>query len=77
MNVWIADEFAAENVLRKDIAVLRGLKENLQPLTSDRTRRLIAFDMETWQAIQVLAQDKKRTLQYLADEAFADQLFLF
>lgn len=38
------------------------------------TRKLIAFEGEAWQAIQALARDQKRTLQDLADEAFADLL---
>jgi hypothetical protein len=37
-------------------------------------RRLIGFDPETWQAIEVLARDRAKTIQELADEAFADLL---
>ena len=37
-------------------------------------RRLIGFDPETWQAIDVLARDRGKTIQELADEAFADLL---
>lgn len=40
----------------------------------DASRKLIAFDDETWQAIQALSRDQKRTLQDLAGEAFADLL---
>ena len=35
-------------------------------------RKLIGFDPETWQALELLARDKD--LQELADEAFADLL---
>jgi hypothetical protein len=37
-------------------------------------RRLIGFDPETWQALDVLAHDRGKTIQELADEAFADLL---
>ena len=37
-------------------------------------RRLIGFDPETWQALDVLARDRGKTIQELADEAFADLL---
>jgi hypothetical protein len=38
------------------------------------TRKIIAFDPETWLALKVLGRDRDRTLQELADEAFADLL---
>jgi len=42
---------------------------------ADRERRkLIAFDAETWQALDLLARDRMSTLQELADEAFGDLL---
>jgi hypothetical protein len=37
-------------------------------------RKLIAFDAETWHALQLLGRDSMKTLQELADEAFADLL---
>lgn len=37
-------------------------------------RKLIAFDAETWQALDLLARDSLKTMQELADEAFADLL---
>jgi len=37
-------------------------------------RKLIAFDAETWHALQMLGRDSVKTLQELADEAFADLL---
>jgi len=41
----------------------------------DRPRRkLIEFDGETWHALQLLSRDSMRSLQELADEAFADLL---
>jgi hypothetical protein len=37
-------------------------------------RKLIAFDQETWQAIDLLARDQMKSWQELADEAFRDLL---
>jgi hypothetical protein len=37
-------------------------------------RKLIAFDSETFHALDVLARDRMMTIQELADEAFADLL---
>jgi hypothetical protein len=37
-------------------------------------RKLIAFDPETWMALDLLAQDRMASIQDLADEAFADLL---
>ena len=35
---------------------------------------MIAFDAETWHALQMLGRDSATSLQELADEAFADLL---
>jgi hypothetical protein len=37
-------------------------------------RKVIAFDAETWHALQLLSRDSMKSLQELADEAFADLL---
>jgi hypothetical protein len=37
-------------------------------------RKLIAFDAETWHALHLLARDSMKSLQEIADEAFADVL---
>ena len=37
-------------------------------------RKLIAFDAETWQAVDLLARDSLKSIQELADEAFRDLL---
>jgi hypothetical protein len=37
-------------------------------------RKIIEFDAETWHALQLLGRDSMKTLQELADEAFADLL---
>lgn len=37
-------------------------------------RKLIAFDDETWHALDLLAKDQSRDIQELADEAFEDLL---
>jgi len=37
-------------------------------------RKLIEFDQETWQALDILARDSMTTWQELADEAFLDLL---
>jgi hypothetical protein len=41
---------------------------------ADITRKLIAFDEETWRALDLLARDSMKTIQELADEAFRDLL---
>jgi hypothetical protein len=37
-------------------------------------RKLIELDPETWHALQLLGKDTMKSLQDLADEAFADLL---
>jgi hypothetical protein len=37
-------------------------------------RKLVEFDAETWQALDVLARDSMKTFQEIADEAFRDLL---
>jgi hypothetical protein len=37
-------------------------------------RKLIEFDPETWHALHLLSKDSLKSLQELADEAFADLL---
>jgi antitoxin-like ribbon-helix-helix protein len=37
-------------------------------------RKLIGFDPETWQALDLLSRDSRKSVQQLADEAFADLL---
>jgi hypothetical protein len=37
-------------------------------------RKIVEFDAETWHALQLLGRDSMKTLQELADEAFADLL---
>jgi hypothetical protein len=41
---------------------------------TDGIRKRIAFDMETWHALDRLAKDRMVDLQDLADEAFRDLL---
>jgi hypothetical protein len=38
------------------------------------TRKLIAFDPETRQALELLSRDSGKSFQQLADEAFSDLL---
>jgi hypothetical protein len=40
----------------------------------EATRKLVAFDAETWQALRLLSNDSMKSLQELADEAFRDLL---
>ena len=40
----------------------------------DERRKLIAFDPETWNALDLLARDSMSSIQELADEAFRDLL---
>jgi hypothetical protein len=37
-------------------------------------RKLVEFDPETWQALHLLSQDSLKSVQELAEEAFADLL---
>jgi hypothetical protein len=48
-------------------------KEHAQNEPPQR-RKLIAFDGETWNALDLLARDSMKSIQELADEAFADLL---
>jgi hypothetical protein len=41
---------------------------------SSARRKLIAFDQETFRAIDLLARDSMKTWQELSDEAFGDLL---
>jgi len=41
---------------------------------SGERRKLITFDPETWNALDLLARDSMSTIQELADEAFRDLL---
>jgi len=41
---------------------------------NDEIRKRIAFDVETWHALDRLAKDRMVTIQELADEAFRDLL---
>jgi hypothetical protein len=42
--------------------------------SASRRRKLIEFDEETWHALRGLSRDSMKSLQELADEAFADLL---
>jgi hypothetical protein len=41
---------------------------------ADVRRKLVEFDAQTWQALDLLARDAMKTFQELADEAFRDLL---
>jgi len=51
-----------------------GRKPRAKDATSRERRKLIAFDEETWNAIDLLARDSMSSIQELADEAFRDLL---
>lgn len=42
--------------------------------TSGATRKLIEFDEETWNTLDLFARESMRSIQELADEAFRDLL---
>jgi hypothetical protein len=44
------------------------------PAPTGSRRKLIEFEAQTWHALQVLSKDSLKSLQELADEAFADLL---
>jgi hypothetical protein len=41
---------------------------------ADARRKLVEFDAETWQALDLLGRESMKTFQELADEAFRDLL---
>jgi hypothetical protein len=41
---------------------------------ADVRRKIVEFDRETWQAVDLLGRDSMKTFQELADEAFRDLL---
>jgi hypothetical protein len=41
---------------------------------AEARRKLVEFDQETWQALDLLGRDSIKTFQELADEAFRDLL---
>jgi hypothetical protein len=43
-------------------------------VTAGSKRKLIEFDVETFEALRSLSRDSMKSLQELADEAFADLL---
>ena len=51
------------------MARARGSKD-----TTGERRKLIAFDEETWHALNLLARDSMSSVQELAEEAFRDLL---
>jgi hypothetical protein len=44
------------------------------PLPSETIGKRIQFDLETWQAVEVLARDQMKEVQELTEEAFRDLL---
>jgi hypothetical protein len=44
------------------------------PRDTNEIRKRIAFDLESWHALDRLAKDRMQTVQELADEAFRDLL---
>jgi hypothetical protein len=58
--------------MRRSSGDRKGAGPRAQP--SDSRRKLIEFDAGTWHALHQLAKDSVKSLQELADEAFADLL---
>lgn len=50
------------------------MPKKAKPQTPDTKGKRVAFDIETWQALDVLAREQMMTFQELADEAFRDVL---
>jgi hypothetical protein len=48
--------------------------EAAMPRDDDVRRKLVEFDAETWQALDLLARDQMKSFQELASEAFRDLL---
>ncbi len=53
---------------------LRSPEEAPMPRDEDVRRKLVEFDAETWQAVDLLARDQMKSFQELAAEAFRDLL---
>ena len=51
-----------------------GERKDSAAVPSGYQRKLIAFDLETFRALQGLSRDSMKDLQELADEAFRDLL---
>jgi hypothetical protein len=49
-------------------------EEAPMPRDEDVRRKLVEFDAETWQAVDLLARDQMKSFQELASEAFRDLL---
>jgi activator of HSP90 ATPase len=57
---------------KRNTAPARTKKQAAEP-TATKGKR-VAFDIETWQALDVLARERMMTFQEVADEAFRDLL---
>jgi hypothetical protein len=49
-------------------------KKDQKAKTPDTKGKRVEFDIETWQALDVMARERMMTFQELADEAFRDVL---
>jgi hypothetical protein len=54
--------------------LFRFSNEAAMPRDDDLRRKLVEFDAETWQAVDLLARDQMKSFQELASEAFRDLL---
>jgi hypothetical protein len=64
-----------ENRPRRQAQVGDGLGKGSTPRKpSDAIRKRVEFDAETWHALRLLSGDSMKSLQELAEEAFADLL---
>ena len=50
------------------------MRKQLVKASGSHTRKLVEFDAETWHALRQLSGDSMKSLQELAEEAFADLL---
>jgi hypothetical protein len=55
-------------------AIVPFFNEVAMPRNDDVRRKLVEFDAETWQAVDLLARDQLKSFQELASEAFRDLL---
>jgi uncharacterized protein with von Willebrand factor type A (vWA) domain len=59
---------------RRKRCTMARAKSTSKPAEAPERRKLIAFDEETFRALDLLARDSMSTVQELADEAFRDLL---
>ena len=64
----------AKSVARRRVRSRHAAASSNALVEAPAVGKRVAFDAETWQAVDLLARDSMKSFQELADEAFADLL---